>query len=138
MVIVDRFLDPAIYRSGRDVTVAGEVQGAVLRRLRGINYSTMAAVGNICLSKTIFMHELCPTLRLPLLPAGVAVSRLPLLSPEDGHFCDKLDLILADHLRCLCEMGGGHRVVVAAWTDYQQSHRIGFFSRLPSRFTIWA
>ena len=38
LVIVDRFLDPAIYRSGRDITVAGEVQGAVLRRLGEIDY----------------------------------------------------------------------------------------------------
>ncbi len=38
LVIVDRFLDPAIYRSGRDITVAGEVQGSVLRRLGEIDY----------------------------------------------------------------------------------------------------
>ena len=38
LVVVDRFLDPAIYRSGRDITVAGEVQGSVLRRLGEIDY----------------------------------------------------------------------------------------------------
>jgi len=38
LVLVDRFLDPAIYRSGRDITVAGEVQGSVLRRLGEIDY----------------------------------------------------------------------------------------------------
>jgi len=31
-----------------------------------------------------------------------------------------------------------YRVIVAAWTGYQQSHRIGFFCWSPSRFTIWA
>jgi outer membrane lipoprotein len=38
LVVVDRFLDPAIYRSGRDITVAGEVQGSMLRRLGEIDY----------------------------------------------------------------------------------------------------
>jgi outer membrane lipoprotein len=38
LVVVDRFLDPAIYRSGRDITVAGEVRGSVLRRLGEIDY----------------------------------------------------------------------------------------------------
>jgi outer membrane lipoprotein len=38
LVVVDRFLDPAIYRSGRDITVAGEVQESVLRRLGEIDY----------------------------------------------------------------------------------------------------
>jgi len=38
LVVVDRFLDPAIYRSGRDITVAGEVQGSVQRRLGEIDY----------------------------------------------------------------------------------------------------
>jgi len=38
LVIVNRFLDPAIYRSGRDITVAGEVQSSVLRRLGEIDY----------------------------------------------------------------------------------------------------
>jgi len=38
LVVVNRFLDPAIYRSGRDITVAGEVQGSVLRRLGEIDY----------------------------------------------------------------------------------------------------
>ena len=38
LVVVDRFLDPAIYRPGRDITVAGEVQGSVLRRLGEIDY----------------------------------------------------------------------------------------------------
>jgi outer membrane lipoprotein len=38
LVVVDRFMDPAIYRSGRDITVAGEVQASVLRRLGEIDY----------------------------------------------------------------------------------------------------
>jgi outer membrane lipoprotein len=38
LVVVDRFLDPAIYRSGRDITVAGEVRGSMLRRLGEIDY----------------------------------------------------------------------------------------------------
>jgi outer membrane lipoprotein len=38
LVVVDRFLDPAIYRPGRDITVAGKVQGSVLRRLGEIEY----------------------------------------------------------------------------------------------------
>jgi len=38
LIVVDRFLDPAIYRSGRDITVAGELQGSVLRRLGEIYY----------------------------------------------------------------------------------------------------
>lgn len=38
LVVVQRFLDPAIYRPGRDITVAGEVQGSVLRRLGEIDY----------------------------------------------------------------------------------------------------
>jgi len=38
LVVVNRFLDPAIYRSGRDITVAGEVQSSVLRRLGEIDY----------------------------------------------------------------------------------------------------
>ena len=38
LVVVNSFLDPAIYRSGRDITVAGEVQGSVLRRLGEIDY----------------------------------------------------------------------------------------------------
>jgi outer membrane lipoprotein len=38
LIVVDRFLDPAIYRSGRDITVAGEVQDSVLRRLGEIDY----------------------------------------------------------------------------------------------------
>lgn len=38
LVRVDRFLDPAIYRSGRDLTVAGEVQGSEVRRLGEIDY----------------------------------------------------------------------------------------------------
>ena len=36
--LVNRFLDPAIYRSGRDITVAGEVQGSEVRRLGEIAY----------------------------------------------------------------------------------------------------
>ena len=38
LVVVGRFLDPAIYKSGRDITVAGEVQGSELRRLGEIDY----------------------------------------------------------------------------------------------------
>jgi outer membrane lipoprotein len=38
LVVVDRFLDPAIYRSGRDITVAGEVQESVMRCLGEIDY----------------------------------------------------------------------------------------------------
>ena len=38
LVVVKRFLDPAIYRSGRDITVAGEVQGSAVRRLGEIDY----------------------------------------------------------------------------------------------------
>jgi outer membrane lipoprotein len=38
LVIVGRFLDPAIYRPGRDITVAGEVREPVLRRLGEIDY----------------------------------------------------------------------------------------------------
>jgi outer membrane lipoprotein len=38
LVVVDRFLDPAVYRSGRDVTVAGAVKGSELRRLGEIDY----------------------------------------------------------------------------------------------------
>jgi outer membrane lipoprotein len=38
LVVVNRFLDPAIYRSGRDITVAGEVQGSAVRRLGEIDY----------------------------------------------------------------------------------------------------
>lgn len=38
LVVVNRFLDPAIYRSGRDITVAGKVQGSALRRLGEIDY----------------------------------------------------------------------------------------------------
>jgi outer membrane lipoprotein len=38
LVVVKRFLDPAIYRSGRDITVAGEVQGFAVRRLGEIDY----------------------------------------------------------------------------------------------------
>jgi outer membrane lipoprotein len=38
LVVVDRFLDPAIYQSGRDLTVAGEVRGSEARRLGEIDY----------------------------------------------------------------------------------------------------
>ena len=38
LIVVDRFLDPAIYRSGRDITVAGEVRGSEVRRLGEIDY----------------------------------------------------------------------------------------------------
>lgn len=38
LVIVDRFLDPAIYKSGRDLTAAGKVQGSMVRRIGEIDY----------------------------------------------------------------------------------------------------
>ena len=38
LVVVDRFLDPAIYQAGRDLTVAGEVRGSEVRRLGEIDY----------------------------------------------------------------------------------------------------
>jgi len=38
LVVVDRFLDPAIFRPGRDITVAGKVRGSALRRLGEIDY----------------------------------------------------------------------------------------------------
>jgi outer membrane lipoprotein len=38
LAVVDRFLDPAIYRSGRDITVAGEVRGSEVRRMGEIDY----------------------------------------------------------------------------------------------------
>ena len=38
LVVVNRFLEPAFYRSGRDITVAGEVVGSVLPRLGEIGY----------------------------------------------------------------------------------------------------
>ena len=38
LVRVDRFLDPAIYSAGRDITVAGEVLGSERRRLGEIDY----------------------------------------------------------------------------------------------------
>jgi outer membrane lipoprotein len=38
LVVVNRFLDPAIYRAGRDLTVAGEVLGSVVRRLGELDY----------------------------------------------------------------------------------------------------
>jgi outer membrane lipoprotein len=38
LVVVDRFLDPAIYKSERDLTVAGKVQGSVVRRIGEIDY----------------------------------------------------------------------------------------------------
>ena len=38
LVVVDSFLDPAIYRAGRDITVAGKVHGSVTRRLGEIDY----------------------------------------------------------------------------------------------------
>lgn len=38
LVVVNHFLDPAIYRPGRDITVAGKVQDSVLRRLGEIDY----------------------------------------------------------------------------------------------------
>jgi outer membrane lipoprotein len=38
LIVADRFLDPAIYRSGRDITVAGEVRGSEVRRLGEIDY----------------------------------------------------------------------------------------------------
>jgi outer membrane lipoprotein len=38
LVVVDRFLDPAIYRPGRGLTVAGKVQSSVVRRIGEIDY----------------------------------------------------------------------------------------------------
>jgi outer membrane lipoprotein len=38
LVVVDRFLDPAIYKAGRDLTVAGRVTGALVRRIGEIDY----------------------------------------------------------------------------------------------------
>jgi outer membrane lipoprotein len=38
LVVVDRFLDPAIYQTGRDITVAGEVRGSEVRRIGEIDY----------------------------------------------------------------------------------------------------
>ena len=38
LVVVNRFLEPAIYRSRRDITVTGEVEGSVLPRLGEIGY----------------------------------------------------------------------------------------------------
>jgi outer membrane lipoprotein len=38
LVIADRFLDPTVYRAGRDVTVAGEVLEPQTRRLGEIDY----------------------------------------------------------------------------------------------------
>ena len=38
LVVVDRFLDPAIYRPERGLTVAGKVQGSVVRPVGEIDY----------------------------------------------------------------------------------------------------
>jgi outer membrane lipoprotein len=38
LVVVDRFLDPAIYRPERGLTVAGKVQASVVRRIGEIDY----------------------------------------------------------------------------------------------------
>jgi outer membrane lipoprotein len=38
LIVVDRFLDPAIYQAGRDLTAAGTVKGAVFRRIGEIDY----------------------------------------------------------------------------------------------------
>jgi len=38
LVVVDRFLDPAIYRPERGLTVAGKVQGSEMRRIGEIDY----------------------------------------------------------------------------------------------------
>ncbi|HJW31707.1 MAG TPA: Slp family lipoprotein, partial [Saprospiraceae bacterium] len=38
LVVVDRFLDPAIYQPGRGLTVAGKVQSSVVRRIGEIDY----------------------------------------------------------------------------------------------------
>lgn len=38
LVVVDRFLDPAIYRPGRGLTVAGKAQDSVVRRIGEIDY----------------------------------------------------------------------------------------------------
>lgn len=46
LVLVDQFLDPAIYRSGRDITVAGEFQGTATRRLGEIDYPYPVITGS--------------------------------------------------------------------------------------------
>lgn len=38
LVVVDRFLDPAIYKPDRDLTVAGTVSGATMRRIGETDY----------------------------------------------------------------------------------------------------
>ena len=38
LVLVSEFLDPAIYREGREITVAGEVTGKKIQRLGDIDY----------------------------------------------------------------------------------------------------
>jgi outer membrane lipoprotein len=38
LVVVDRFLDPAIYKPERGLTVAGKVHGSVVRRIGEIDY----------------------------------------------------------------------------------------------------
>jgi outer membrane lipoprotein len=38
LVVVDRFLDPAIYRPERGLTVAGRVRGSMVRRIGEIDY----------------------------------------------------------------------------------------------------
>lgn len=38
LVVVDRFLDPAIYKPERGLTVAGKVQGSAVRRIGEIDY----------------------------------------------------------------------------------------------------
>ncbi|MCG6534361.1 MAG: Slp family lipoprotein [Syntrophales bacterium LBB04] len=58
LVVVNRFLDPAIYRSGRDITVVGEVQGSVLRRLGEIDYRyPVIAALEIYLWKELFSPQ---------------------------------------------------------------------------------
>jgi outer membrane lipoprotein len=61
LVVVDRFLDPAIYRSGRDITVAGEVQGSVLRRLGEIDYRyPVIAASELHLWKELLSPQIYP------------------------------------------------------------------------------
>jgi outer membrane lipoprotein len=38
LVVVNRFLDPAIYQPGRGLTVAGKVQSSVVRRIGELDY----------------------------------------------------------------------------------------------------
>jgi outer membrane lipoprotein len=61
LVVVNRFLDPAIYGPGRDITVAGEVRGSVLRRLGEIDYRyPVIAVLEIFLWKELLSPQAYP------------------------------------------------------------------------------